>query len=257
MILTLPLLFFTGTFSPGHLPPPLLVSSASLRLDITEAVEAEISNFDTLFETWVATYRAAEDDAGREAALENRPTADDAVKNLFGLVETEPAGDGAFKALTWIMRAYTSEGMSPSAQALSLLAEHHIESEQLKDVAMNLSRGTADMVPGLLTIAEKSPHHDVQGCATLSAGIILGKDPLTRERGVKLLEKVIADYSDVTHYDGRLVLGKKATGELYVMRNLQVGMTVPEIENEDVDGVVFKLSDYRGKVVLLDFWGDW
>ena len=137
MILTLPLLFFTGTFSPGHLPPPLLVSSANMRLDITEAVEAEISNFDTLFETWVATYRAAEDDAGREAALENRPTADDAVKNLFGLVETEPAGDGAFKALTWIMRAYTSEGMSPSAQALSLLAEHHIESEQLEDVAMN------------------------------------------------------------------------------------------------------------------------
>ena len=70
-------------------------------------------------------------------------------------------------------------------------------------------------------------------------------------------EKVIADYSDVTHYDGRLELSKKATGELYVMRNLQIGMTVPEIEAEDVDGVAFKLSDYRGKVILLDFWGDW
>jgi hypothetical protein len=30
-----------------------------------------------------------------------------------------------------------------------------------------------------------------------------------------------------------------------------------EIEGEDQDGVVFKLSDYRGKVVLLDFWGNW
>jgi thiol-disulfide isomerase/thioredoxin len=31
----------------------------------------------------------------------------------------------------------------------------------------------------------------------------------------------------------------------------------PDIEGEDADGKLFKLSDYRGKVVLLDFWGDW
>jgi len=37
----------------------------------------------------------------------------------------------------------------------------------------------------------------------------------------------------------------------------QVGMTAKEIEGEDIDGKQFKLSDYRGKVVLLDFWGHW
>ena len=31
----------------------------------------------------------------------------------------------------------------------------------------------------------------------------------------------------------------------------------PEIAGEDLAGVAFKLSDYRGKVVLLDFWGYW
>ncbi len=36
-----------------------------------------------------------------------------------------------------------------------------------------------------------------------------------------------------------------------------VGQPAPEIEGEDVDGVAFKLSDYRGKVVMLDFWGNW
>ncbi len=30
-----------------------------------------------------------------------------------------------------------------------------------------------------------------------------------------------------------------------------------DISGEDMDGVAFKLSDYRGKVVLLDFWGFW
>lgn len=35
------------------------------------------------------------------------------------------------------------------------------------------------------------------------------------------------------------------------------GKPAPEIEGEDVDGKSFRLSDYRGKVVVLDFWGDW
>jgi hypothetical protein len=38
---------------------------------------------------------------------------------------------------------------------------------------------------------------------------------------------------------------------------LPVGATAPEIAGEDIDGRFFKLSDYRGKVVLLDFWGNW
>jgi hypothetical protein len=37
----------------------------------------------------------------------------------------------------------------------------------------------------------------------------------------------------------------------------QVGMVAQEIEGEDIDAKKFKLSDYRGKVVLLDFWGHW
>jgi len=36
-----------------------------------------------------------------------------------------------------------------------------------------------------------------------------------------------------------------------------VGDLAPEIEGVDLDGVEFKLSDYRGKVVMLDFYGDW
>ena len=45
--------------------------------------------------------------------------------------------------------------------------------------------------------------------------------------------------------------------ELFSFRNLRIGKAAPEIAAEDLDGVEFKLSDYRGKVVVLDFWGDW
>ena len=48
-----------------------------------------------------------------------------------------------------------------------------------------------------------------------------------------------------------------ARRELFAIEHLAIGKEVPEIEGNDLDGVSFKLSDYRGKVVLLDFWGDW
>ena len=38
---------------------------------------------------------------------------------------------------------------------------------------------------------------------------------------------------------------------------LAIGETAPEIFGADIDNVEFKLSDYRGKVVVIDFWGNW
>ena len=36
-----------------------------------------------------------------------------------------------------------------------------------------------------------------------------------------------------------------------------VDRPAPEIIGKDLDGKPMKLSDFRGKVVMLDFWGDW
>ena len=51
--------------------------------------------------------------------------------------------------------------------------------------------------------------------------------------------------------------GEAADAELFEIRHLQPGKAAPDILGDDIDGQKFKLSDYRGKVVLLDFWGDW
>jgi len=44
---------------------------------------------------------------------------------------------------------------------------------------------------------------------------------------------------------------------LFRLEHLCLGCPAPDFESEDVDGNVFKLSDYRGKVTLIDFWGFW
>src|SRR6266567_1330900 len=38
---------------------------------------------------------------------------------------------------------------------------------------------------------------------------------------------------------------------------IAVGDPAPEVEGVDADGKPVRLSDYKGKVVLLDFWASW
>ena len=112
--------------------------------------------------------------------------------------------------------------------------------------------GSAD---ALQTLIDTTPHRDVKGYALLTQGetLLRANDP--KAEGV--LVDVQKNYGDVPIWGGRSTAGKKAGGDLFEARNLTVGKVTPEIEGEDIDGVVFKLSDYRGKVVFLDFWGDW
>ncbi|NUP95913.1 MAG: redoxin domain-containing protein [Planctomycetaceae bacterium] len=51
--------------------------------------------------------------------------------------------------------------------------------------------------------------------------------------------------------------GDVAGRALYEMEHLQIGMVAPDFESVDETGAKFKVSDYRGKVVVLDFWGYW
>ena len=47
------------------------------------------------------------------------------------------------------------------------------------------------------------------------------------------------------------------SGPIFELENLNVGQVAPDIVGKDFDGIEFKLSDYRGKIVMLDFWGQW
>ena len=82
-----------------------------------------------------------------------------------------------------------------------------------------------------------------------------------KKEGEAILDRLVADneLASVTYERGdkKRSVGEAADAELFEIRHLQPGKAAPEIAGEDIDGKAFKLSDYRGKVVLLDFWGDW
>ena len=115
----------------------------------------------------------------------------------------------------------------------------------------------------LRTLLEKDSRREVQGVASLALAQALkrrlemaptgGEATASRVRAEseKLLRRASDQFGDVKLAGGGTV-GDKARLELD--DNLVVGKVPPEIEGPDQDGKTFKLSDYKGKVVLLDFW---
>jgi hypothetical protein len=82
-----------------------------------------------------------------------------------------------------------------------------------------------------------------------------------KKKAEGLFERAARDYTDVTYGprrkpDGRETIGEAAEMKLNDLRR-SVGEVAPEIEGEDIEGAPLKLSDLRGKVVLLSFWGSW
>ncbi len=112
----------------------------------------------------------------------------------------------------------------------------------------------------------------------LRAILAVNKTDEVRQRATYTLAAVLAGQSEVKQAEAekwareclRISEGMKAkTGEqangtevaarhlLLLAVRVGIGKPAPDIVGEDLDGKVFKLSDYRGKVVLLDFWGFW
>jgi thiol-disulfide isomerase/thioredoxin len=80
-----------------------------------------------------------------------------------------------------------------------------------------------------------------------------------------LLERVAREFSDVPFLRAEMQAKRKETRsladyakeKLTAIQTLGVGQVAPEIVGKGLDGRPLKLSDFRGKVVMLVFWGTW
>ena len=66
---------------------------------------------------------------------------------------------------------------------------------------------------------------------------------------------MLKSFADVAMQD--TTLGEISKKALFAIRHLSVGGVAPDIKGEDISGKEFKLSSFRGKVVMVTFWGHW
>jgi peroxiredoxin len=113
----------------------------------------------------------------------------------------------------------------------------------------------------LLELAENEPKSLFAAYAYFSVATLLkrsaseGSDERATMEAEQLFERVIADYGQVQ--SGGTNLADLAKPELTELRRVGVGNVAQEIEGESLEGKKMKLSDYRGKVVVLTFWATW
>jgi hypothetical protein len=182
------------------------------------------------------------------------------------LAEDNPQDPAAFDALAWVLQRRNG-GFSPdAAKTATILAHDYARDPRTINVCRSFARMHAPAAEKLLgAVAAENPSKKIQAAACLALGQMLAvraddeamhghsdEAAATRKQAEEQFEKVSRDFADVAPKDVR---GENAAvGELRELRTLSVGKTAPDIDGKDSSGKSFRLSDYRGKVVILDFW---
>ena len=66
-----------------------------------------------------------------------------------------------------------------------------------------------------------------------------------------------AAYEEIVRLHPGTTQAEEATGEIYELDHLAVGMSAPDVEAKDLRGAAVSLRALRGSVVVLDFWATW
>jgi peroxiredoxin len=183
------------------------------------------------------------------------------VDRFLAFAEKYPSQKQALDALFFVLHPDIYAERRQADRAAQLIQKDHVRSDRLDSLLQLLA--VQDFPVGekpLREVLKKNPHHPMQAQACLSLALLLkekaGADSprqaakLTAE-AEQLLERVVARYADVKP------VAQKARVELHELRHLTVGKVMPDIKGKDSGGKELKLSDYRGKVVVLTFWAGW
>jgi hypothetical protein len=241
------------------LVPPLLAED-----DVAAQVKQISDAYAKDYQKLVSDYQAEKDAKKKqEIVAKQLPTLSKTYTDKFQkLADMHAKTPAAVDPLAMVcqLAGRSPEGQAIVAKAKATLLADHINDAAFAQAVSMWSRDDAK----LAMFAKESKSRDVQGLA-LYFQMSKAKGRELSEKNVAIvkpmMERITSEFGDVKMvYPGGMVRGTLADlvdNELFAFENLRIGKVAPEVVGDDLDGVEFKLSDYRGKVVVIDFWGDW
>lgn len=213
--------------------------------------------------TWRAIWLDATSDEERTALREEFPL-EPFVGELRALAERAKGTDVATKA--WLEvhgLAVLVDDRETWALAVERLTTACVASPLLAPFALDLAYGAPDW--GVATAEEAlrrilagSEDRVVRATALSQLALLVGTDPALGEAGrteaLALLDTLRAELGG-SDFLGGMTADEFAEGARFEIEHLREGAVAPDFELPDQHGKKLRLSDYRGQVVLLDFWG--
>ncbi len=244
-----------------------------------EVYDKLVNEFEIAQDAWYAQIQKA------EAAMENRDEPLDMSKlpprpmhtflKRFQQYADKHAGrPEAIPALAWIMGAGAEPQKESLARtALTRLIEDHAWQPEIKDILPDLRwasyswalhiAGKDKLVAFYEKIIDRNKNEEAVAGATFNLAFTFYQasqredenlDDKTRLTDKKQAEKL---FRELTKLYPNTETAKEAKGYIFETLNLQVGMVAPGFVGKDAAGKEIRLSQFRGQVVVLNFWGFW
>jgi len=228
---------------------------------------------------------------------EKAPRADKIAPKFMALVEKYPKDPIALDALMWVIangEGSLHQKDSPASKSLTMLEKLFVASPDLgRAIGILEDKPSMSAEKFLRVVIEKNEKKGIKGRAWLAlAKGLRERSNMVRElkgnanvakfveqeegkefvaawmkldpaeilkESEKAFDQVVKDYADVEVSVGPRTykIGKLAEANLFEMRNLAIGKSVPDETLESIDGKKIKLAELRGKVVVLNFWATW
>jgi thiol-disulfide isomerase/thioredoxin len=152
-------------------------------------------------------------------------------------------------------------------KASVIIMDHHINNAKIGPALEQMVDAGSMGLSFLQNIGEKTTSKEVQALAFFNTALALDARAASQEgsatdeslakmrkEALDLIDKALALAPEAKIGDKTL---KEASVAGIASLKLGVGNEAPDVEGIDLEGNKIKLSSYRGKVVLLDFWATW
>lgn len=220
---------------------------------------------------WQQQWLSATSGAEKSALMASRPDYEQYGRRMVNEIASSLQKKWSMPYIVWTLREHPTLSAKGVKRLIGFVEQSHRESPLVGEFCVSLvsageQKPQLAVAAGLLQEKTKfikkamkqGSSAQVRGQAALAMSSMLarrGDEPQVTQQRLKLIRQAIIDAADAKV--GDTTVAELAREEIYRLSKLSKRATAPELAGYDAAGQPMKLSQFRGKNVILVFWSSW